>query len=152
MFSETTATAVYRRRQPQNPIYKGTFERRGDGGPEGPSAERDRDIQRFKDLARSIDYLETREDIDREKIAYYGFSWGAREGPTFTALEKRFRVSILFGGGFDRRQRPAEVDPFHFAPRATTPALMINGRDDFRFPLELSQKPMFRALGAPEQD
>jgi hypothetical protein len=29
---------------------------------------------------------------------------------------------------------------------------MINGRDDFRFSLEVSQKPMFRALGAPDKD
>ncbi|MGH9390172.1 MAG: alpha/beta hydrolase family protein [Vicinamibacteria bacterium] len=134
------------------PIYKGTFERRGEGELEGPSAERDHTIQRFKDLSRSIDYLETREDIDREKIAYYGFSWGAADGPIFTALEKRFRVSILFGGGFYQHEWPAEVDPFHFAPRARTPVLMINGRDDFASPLEVSQKPMFRALGAPEQD
>lgn len=46
----------------------------------------------------------------------------------------------------------AEVDPLHFAPRATAPVLMINGRDDFRFPLEVSQKPLFLALGAPEED
>jgi hypothetical protein len=29
---------------------------------------------------------------------------------------------------------------------------MVNGRDDFRFPLEASQKPMFRALGTAEAD
>ena len=29
---------------------------------------------------------------------------------------------------------------------------MLNGRYDFRFPLELSQRPFFRWLGAPDKD
>jgi hypothetical protein len=29
---------------------------------------------------------------------------------------------------------------------------MLNGRDDFTFPIEESQQPMFRILGAPEAD
>ena len=29
---------------------------------------------------------------------------------------------------------------------------MPNGRDDFRFPLETSQLPLFRLLGTPEKD
>ena len=29
---------------------------------------------------------------------------------------------------------------------------MINGRYDFIFPLETSQRPLFRLLGAPEKD
>jgi pimeloyl-ACP methyl ester carboxylesterase len=37
----------------------------------------------------------------------------------------------------------------HFAPRARTPTLMINGRDDFMFPYELSQQPLFELLGLP---
>ncbi len=40
-----------------------------------------------------------------------------------------------------------ELDEFNFAPRVTTPTLMLNGRDDFRFPLEVSQRPMFQLLG-----
>jgi len=29
---------------------------------------------------------------------------------------------------------------------------MLNGRDDYVFPLETSQLPLFRLLGAPEKD
>jgi hypothetical protein len=29
---------------------------------------------------------------------------------------------------------------------------MVNGRDDFYFPLERSQLPLFRLLGAPDHD
>lgn len=135
------------------PVYKGTFERRlPTAPPRGSRAERDLVIQWYKDLARSVDYLETRDDTDAEKLAYYGFSLGARVGPIFTALEKRFRTSVLLAGGLDYLSNPAEVDPLNFAPRVTTPTLMLNGREDFRFPLEVLQKPLFRLLGTPEAD
>ena len=40
----------------------------------------------------------------------------------------------------------------NFAPRVTVPILMINGRDDWMFPLVTSQRPLFDLLGTPEQD
>jgi dienelactone hydrolase len=98
-----------------------------------------------------VDYLETRKDIDASRLAYYGFSWGAREGLTFTALEKRFKASILLAGGLDNVTFAPEIDGLNFAPRVTLPTLMLNGREDFRFPLEEAQKPMFRFLGAKEK-
>ena len=42
---------------------------------------RDHVIYWSKDLGRSIDYLETRPDLDPQKIGYYGLSWGAAMGP-----------------------------------------------------------------------
>jgi pimeloyl-ACP methyl ester carboxylesterase len=68
-----------------------------------------------------------------------------------TALEKRFKASVLFSGGFMRAAAP-EVQSLHFTPRSATPTLMLNGRDDFGYPLDTSQIPMFRLLGAPEKD
>jgi hypothetical protein len=133
------------------PVYKGLYQR----GPyiwlNKPSAFRGQVIHQYKDLARSIDYLETREDIDHKNLAYCGFSLGGTFGPIFTALEERFKVSVLLSGGFLRVPSP-EVHSLHFAPRSKTPTLMINGKDDFGFPLETSQIPMFRLLGAPEKD
>ena len=38
------------------------------------------------------------------------------------------------------------------APRVTTPLLMLNGAQDFAFPVETSQKPMFRHFGTRELD
>jgi dienelactone hydrolase len=134
------------------PIYKATSERRVPTlPPDGTRAGRDLDIQDYQDLGRSVDYLETRRDVDAGKLAYYGFSMGARLGVIYTALEKRFKASILFAGGFDSGSTLPEVDPVNFAHRITTPTLMMNGRDDFRFPLEESQKPLFRALGTPPE-
>ena len=51
-------------------------------------------------------------------------------------------------GGFWLTPSLPEVDPFNFAPRVTLPVLMLNGREDFTFPLASSQLPFFQALGA----
>jgi len=76
-------------------------------------------------------------------------SLGAVHGVTFTALDTRFAASILLAGGFPRSRPPPELDPLNFALRVRVPTLMLNGRDDYLFPLEESQKPMFQALGTP---
>jgi dienelactone hydrolase len=134
------------------PIYKGTYERGGGVPPSGPGAQRDRMIQLFRDLGRSIDYLETRPDIDHGRLAYYGISSGAVLAPILTAMEPRFKASVLLSGGFPMYSLPPEADPINFASHAKTPVLMVNGRQDFRLPLKTSQEPMFRLLGAPQKD
>jgi formylglycine-generating enzyme required for sulfatase activity/dienelactone hydrolase/predicted Ser/Thr protein kinase len=134
------------------PVYKGTYERRlRERPPDESRGLRDLQIQCYQDLGRSIDYLMTRGDVDAGKLAYYGFSLGASLGVMYTAVDKRFKASILLAGGFDADTPLPEVDQINFATRVTTPTLMLNGRDDFRFPLEESQKPMFRALGTPAE-
>lgn len=134
------------------PVYKGSYERGGGTSVSGPSAVRDLMIQQYRDLARSIDYAETRPDIDPQRLAFYGISTGAVRAPILTALEPRLEASILLSGGFPPYRLPPEADPVNFAPRSRTPVLMLNGRDDFRLTLEGSQEPMFRLLGARPED
>jgi dienelactone hydrolase len=133
------------------PAYKGTLER----GPGAyyhwlgrPGLWREMNLQWSKDLGRSIDYLETRKDIDTGKLAYVGYSLGGAVGPRLIAVEPRFKVAILIcGGSFERV--PPEVDSWNFAPRVSIPVLMLNGRDDFLFSVETSQVPLFQLLGTP---
>jgi dipeptidyl aminopeptidase/acylaminoacyl peptidase len=134
------------------PVYKGTHERRLPGRTQGPSKYRDLMIQISKDFGRSIDYLETRTDIDRDRLAYYGISWGACVAPLLLAGESRIKTAVLQGGGLELEESPPEVDPFNFVPRVTVPVLMLNGRYDFELPLEASQKPLFRLLGTADKD
>ena len=137
------------------PIYKSTYER-GDGlltdRPKITNLFRDHVVQWCKDVARSIDYLETRADIDSDKLAYYGVSWGATMGAIVPAVERRIKVSVLVVGGFWLQRGPPEVEQINFAPRVKIPVLMLNGRYDHIFPVETSQAPMFRHLGTPEGD
>ena len=134
------------------PIYKDTYERLGNPPDGGTVAERDETIQQADDLRRSVDYLETRSDIDRNRLAYFSISWGSELGPIMTALEKRFKVAVFAAGGCDPDTVLPEADPMNFAPRVKIPVLLINGRYDFVFPMETCQEPFFHALGAPDAD
>jgi eukaryotic-like serine/threonine-protein kinase len=135
------------------PMYQGLYERQLSVRPSGPSAWRDLIVQEVKDLRRSVDYLETRGDVDHERLSYFGVSYGARLGSIALATEKRFKAGVVWSGGLDPDPVPGlpEVDPINFAPRVTMPVLMLNGRDDFTFPIESSQLPMFRLLGTAEK-
>ena len=134
------------------PMYKGTYERTTHSVEPGSSERRDETIQRSKDLRRSLDYLETRPDIDRERLAFYGFSWGGVEGPISLALETRFKTAVLADGGCSPEKTLPESDPMNFAPNIRIPLLMINGRYDFVIPYETCQQPFFRFLGTPASD
>ena len=135
------------------PIYQGTFQRFIGVG-EYPrtdqmNAYRDMAVQWSKDLGRTIDYLETRPDIDARKVGYYGVSAGANAALPVIAVESRFKAVVLVSGGLPAWRRPPEADPINFAPHITAPTLMLQGRDDFIFPLETVAKPLFDLLGAP---
>ena len=106
-------------------------------------------VQWSKDLGRTIDYLETRSDIDAGKIGFYGLSAGATAALPIIAVEPRLKAVVLLSGGLQSLRRPPEADPINFAPHITAPTLMLNGRDDFIFPLEDVAKPLFTLLGAP---
>jgi dienelactone hydrolase len=135
------------------PEYKNTFERLGKLPDRGTIADRDAIIEQAKDLRRSVDYLESRPDIDHDRLAYYGFSMGGARGPILTAIENRFKVAVFADGGLPTQWTPPpEVSPVNFAPHVKIPVLMINGRYDFVVPVETSQQPLYRLLGTPPAD
>jgi len=136
------------------PIYKGTFERADPKFVNRPPDSRlntEYYIQVIKELRRCVDYLEIRPDIDAGKIAFLGFSWGARLGAIIPAVEERLRVSILKAGGLRSVWRP-EINQINYVTRLKLPTLMLNGRFDMTFPYETSAKPMFDLLGTPKED
>ena len=102
-----------------------------------------------KDLGRSLDYLETRKEIDRGRIAYFGLSWGGAVAPVMLAVEDRFKVAVLMAGGLSLWGTLPEVDAINFVGRVRTPILMLNGRHDHLFPVETSQRPLFDFFGTP---
>lgn len=137
------------------PIYKGTHERHDElksDLQEETVFYKDHVIMWRKDIGRTLDYLETRMDIQSDKIAYLGWSWGGFMGGLIPAVEKRIKVVVLNVGGLGMTKTLPEVDPFHFLPHITQPVLMLNGKHDMFFPLETSQKPMFDLLGTAKED
>lgn len=131
------------------PIYKGSYERHVEND---QGSFRDRLIMRERDLRRSLDYLESRDDIDSSRLAFYGHSLGVLVNPYALALDNRFQAAILLNGGLTPRWPGDQIDPLHFWPRVRIPALMLNGRRDNVFPHEESQVPLFQLLGTPEAD
>ncbi len=135
------------------PIYQGPFERYANVG-EFPredqmNAYREMVVHWSNDLGKTIDYLETRSDIDAGKVGFYGLSAGATAALPIVAVEPRLKAVVLLSGGLQSVRRPPEADPLNFAPHITAPTLMLNGRDDFIFPLEDVAKPLFALLGTP---
>jgi dienelactone hydrolase len=137
-----------------HPIYVGTYERRDGLPPDGKplGVWRDHVILWSKDVGRTLDYLETRNDIDSAKLAYVGFSMGGALAPALLAIETRFETAILYSAGFWLRDELPEAHQLNFAPRVRVPVLMLNGRYDDRFPLEFSQLPLFHLLGTPDEN
>jgi eukaryotic-like serine/threonine-protein kinase len=135
------------------PIYQGTYERRVKVVLPGTSQDLEYMTERYKDLARSIDYLETRSDIDRNKLAYLGVSMGSAEGVIYTALaQDRLKAVVFLDGGYFLYTPPAGGDQADFAPRLKKPVLMVNGRFDYVFSVDTAQDPLFKMLGTPPAD
>ena len=99
-----------------------------------------------QDLGRTLDYLESRGDVDLTRTGYMGLSMGARMAPLLVAAEERFKVAVLIAGGMSSDQATASV-----TPRVDVPVLMLNGRYDYVFPVETEQKPLFDYLGTPQE-
>ncbi len=129
------------------PVYKGTYERAQPPGG-GLQAARELRIAWSRDLGRSIDYLETRQDIDHARIGFHFVSGDT--GVMLSALEPRLKVSVLQASGLVG-QPPPEINPINFAPRVRVPTLMVNGQYDFELPVETSQRPLFDLLGTPPE-
>jgi serine/threonine protein kinase/dienelactone hydrolase len=135
------------------PIYQDTYERRPRDSLPWDSQMIQLTADRYKDAARSLDYLATRPDIDSSKLAYLGVSMGSSQGIIYTTLlQDRLKTAIFLDGGYTLGPSTSGDDQADFAPRMKKPVLMVNGRYDYTFSLELSQNPLFNALGTPKKD
>jgi eukaryotic-like serine/threonine-protein kinase len=132
------------------PIFKGTFDRIDEREPVVLNGYQAQEwiIKWVKDFSRSIDYLETRPDIDSSRIGYYGFSLGGFMGGIIPAVEgHRLKINILILAGLK-----GDGEMVSYVSRIKIPTLMLNGKYDYTFPLENSVKPFYRFLGTPEKD
>ena len=138
------------------PVYKGTYERRDmDPGESYMDTETHQYteflIKLVKDFRRSVDYLESRSDIDREKLAYCGYSWGGVMGNIIPAVDGRVKASVLVLGGLPPWKSRPEADEINYVARVKIPTLMLNGKYDFTLPLDTHVKPMYELLGTPDE-
>lgn len=107
--------------------------------------------QMVKDYRRSMDYLETRDDIDTGRFALYGVSLGGGYGAYVPAVEARLKASVLVAGGMHPMVF-AEANQVNYVGRVKIPTLMLWGRYDTTFPYEAALKPMFDLMGTTARD
>jgi serine/threonine protein kinase/dienelactone hydrolase len=136
------------------PVYKGTFERGSNemfAIHDGAATHQYTDfiVKVIQDFRRCIDYLQQeRSDIDGQRLAYCGFSWGANYGAIIPAVEERLSASVLVVGGMPGNGMP-EVNGINYVRRVKVPTLMLNGKYDLDVPYETRVKPMFDLFGTP---
>ncbi len=115
--------------------------------------ERDRKlhIQLIVDLRRTVDVLIARPEVDPDRLAYVGRSYGGAMGGLLAGVEDRLQAYVLMvgdGGGVEHTSEPDEqgypnhrreswvkamwpVEPLHFVGRAPPAALLFqNGFQD----------------------
>jgi dienelactone hydrolase len=127
------------------PVFRGTYERQ---------EQVDDFFNEFtrswaKEVSRSLDYLQTRPDIDSTRIAYYGFSLGAYVAPIFAALDDRIKTVVMLAGAGLWAGLPPPVDPLNFIPRMKTPVLIVVGKDDFI--IGQASARVLELLGSPDK-
>ncbi len=110
-------------------------------------------IQLIKDLQRAVDVLRARANVDDERIAYLGISYGGAMGALFAGIERRLKAAALVVGdgglvshftgpedfsflaslscatrvGWFRAMAP--IEPIRFIAHASPTALLLqNGR------------------------
>jgi uncharacterized protein len=132
------------------------FNRRSGGTITFTSQDRADQIQLIKDLQRAVDVLRARVNVDDDRIAYVGFSYGGAMGALFVGIEKRLKTGVLVvgdGGLVSHMTGPEDIDfmgglscatrvswfremgpiePIRFIPQAssTTALLLQSGRLD----------------------
>lgn len=140
------------------------FARRPGSPVQFTAQDRAEQIQLIVDLQRAVDVLRARVDVDDERIAYLGISYGGAMGALFAGIERRLETAVLvvadgglvshftgpedasFMAGLPCETRAswfrdmAPIEPIRFIGHASPTALLLqNGRSDNLVPVADAQ-------------
>jgi uncharacterized protein len=111
-------------------------------------------IQIIKDLQRAVDVLRSLPNVDDDRIAFVGGSWGGATGALFVGIERRLKTAVLIVGHSGQvslatgphgyllnsglpcsmraawKRAMAPIEPIRFVGNANIPLLMQNGTLD----------------------
>lgn len=116
------------------------------------------------DLRRTVDFIESRAELDADRIGYYGISLGGIIGTIFCGVEDRIKVPVLvLSGGqlnllYEKQALSNEtkdfvsiIEPLNFVPKiAPRPLLLLNAKNDEIVP-PLMSKLLFNAAKKPKE-
>ncbi len=137
------------------PIYKGTINRQDalkSDYADKTDFYKEHVIMWGKDMKRSIDVIESRNDLDASNLLYFGVSWGGEMANIMIPIEPRIKRAVLLVAGLEFEEAKPEVEAASYTPFIKVPILMLNGKYDYFFPSETSQKPMFELIGTNKND
>ncbi|MFO7671110.1 MAG: SUMF1/EgtB/PvdO family nonheme iron enzyme [Bacteroidales bacterium] len=132
------------------PVYYSTYGR-GEVKANNPQTRRQVYSYIMIDAQIACDYLETRADMDAERIAFFGASWGGFMAPYVLAIEERIKLGILSLFGVQSSDEYQEFDQINYLPRVKIPMLLMAGRYDPDYSLK-QQQAFYDFLGTPEID
>jgi len=136
------------------PILMGTYERNiglDTTWPKDTRTYSNHVVKWIQDFRRTIDYLETRDDMNIDRLGFNGYSWGGWNGPIVLALDDRFKTGVFVSGGIPPTLARPEASSASFASRVKVPVLMISGKHDILRPVATFQTPMFDSLGTADE-
>jgi dienelactone hydrolase len=135
------------------------FARRGGSPVQFSTQDRAEQIQLIKDLQRAVDVLRAQPNVDDERLAYLGISYGGAMGALFVGIERRIKAAVLVvgdGGLVSHYTGPEDfnymsslscatrvnwframvpIEPIRFIPHAPPTALLLqSGRSDVLVP------------------
>lgn len=97
-------------------------------------------VQSVIEYRRAIDYLETRDEIDTNKIGMIGYSMGGFMTFSLTAVESRVKVSVACVTP-NIKETYSPKAAYHFAPYITNrPFLMLMGKNDQFYTVDEAQQ------------
>ncbi len=122
--------------------------------PDPPTvAFRDLMVLHATELRIALDYATTRGDIDLERVAFLGVSFGAGSRLPLSVVDDRYAAAIYVGAGIDERVKPTlpEADNVNFAPYIRVPKLVLNGAADEEHPWTSRGLPLWNLLSEPKE-
>ena len=105
-------------------------QRRIEAGLAGLRRQRDLEVRSVVELRRAVDLLQSLPSVDGSRIAFVGFSAGARTGATLAGVERRIRAFVLMSGGAAPLSRYAAAAPRHLRGAV---ARILGAADPLRF-------------------
>lgn len=89
------------------------------------------------DLAGALSYLRTRPDVDRGRIAVFGFCRGGVHSLMVATAHADIRLVVIFHGfAFRPEQAQAGLQPYDLAQKISAPTLIMHGTQDEQAPIE----------------
>jgi formylglycine-generating enzyme required for sulfatase activity/cephalosporin-C deacetylase-like acetyl esterase len=99
------------------------------------------------EMQRGLDYLLSRDDVDSDRVAFFGASYG---GPflVLPAIESRYKAVVLVSAGIGDQaaQIHEAARPIDFVPLIQGPTLLVHGLYDEWSSLPTSAQPLYDLL------